>query len=275
LEFAKAEIEDRGGDHRVLLLDREYVFRFPRRSDSNLRMEIAVLAALQGKCGIPTPSYQFVAPDRSFAGYRFLDGEELTSALFASLPPAVQGLVLDQAIQLVNALHTLDPDQIAQQSAWRKIWAPHQFAARGRSRLKPVELRFPKLGQAILEFYERYETDVSPVNLVLHGDLVEDHLLLSPAQNALAGVLDFGDVGLGDPADDLKGFWAYGTAAAHHVVKNSFCVANDPGLLERSHRAYLRYRIDRFVEHMKDAGVGPSTVIDADTLYNLLTMSEA
>src|ERR1700712_1373658 len=50
LAFAKAEIEDRGGDHRVLLLDREYVFRFPRRPDNNLRMEIAVLAELEGKC---------------------------------------------------------------------------------------------------------------------------------------------------------------------------------------------------------------------------------
>lgn len=259
----------------MLLLDREYVFRFPRRSDNNLRTEVAVLAALRRHCEIPTPNYEFVAPDHSFAGYRFLDGAELTPALFTSLPPGIQRLVLDQAVRLMNALHVLDPDEIAEPNGWRKIWTARQFAARGRSRVERLKPLFPELTRTILEFYSRYETEGSPFEVIIHGDMVEEHLLLSPGRDRLAGVLDFGDVGLGDPADDLKGFWAYGRAAATYVVENSFCGTTHPALLEHSHRAYLRYRIDRFTENLDDFGAGPMTAIEADALRNLLTTREA
>lgn len=258
----------------MLLLDNLYVFRFPRRSNNNLPMEFAVLAALRGQCAIPTPRYEFVAPDLSFAGYRFLNGAELRPALFASLPCLVQNQILDQAMLLVNVLHALDPHQIAEPSAWRQIWTARQFVDRGRARLRRLGLPFPQLAEAIRIFYDHYEADGSPVQVVLHGDLVEDHLLLSPGQDSLAGVLDFGDVGLGDPAEDLKGFWAYGPAAATYAANKSYHSGADPALIERSHRAYLRYRIDRFMEHIIDCGLDQTAAMEADTLRSLLAMTQ-
>ena len=76
------------------------------------------------------------------------------------------------------------------------------------ARLAKIERSFPTLAKEIAAFYSIYENDQAPHLVVLHGDLVEEHLLLSFNRERLAGIIDFGDVGLGDPADDLKGFWA-------------------------------------------------------------------
>jgi aminoglycoside 2''-phosphotransferase len=271
LVFAEIEIDDRGGDHRVLVLDREYAFRFPRGSDNNLRMELAVLGALQGRCEVPTPRYEFVAPDRSFAGYRFLQGAELTSLLFRPLPRPVQRNILDQMVRLLQVLHALEPERIAEESEWRHAWTARQFIDRGRKRLAMVGGTFSALAEEIENFYQVHERDQAPGFVVLHGDLVEEHLLLSPAHDSLSGVIDFGDVGLGDPADDLKGVWGFGRAAATYLVNRYTHGHSDVCLLERSRRAYIRYRIDRFVERLAEWGPNEAATNEAGVLHELLT----
>jgi aminoglycoside 2''-phosphotransferase len=253
LPIAQAEIEDRGGDHRVLLVDDEYVFRFPRNADNDLPLEIAVLSALRDRCVVPVPHYEFISPDFAFAGYRLLRGAELTRALFASLQTSSQRHVLDQAVLLLNTLHGLEPRQIARDYTWRKVWTPRQFTDRGRKRLVAAAPSFPSLVAEIERFYRSYQNDEAPYLAVLHGDLVEEHLLLS-SDHGLAGVIDFGDVGLGDPAEDLKGFWAYGAAAAKYAISRAAENSADSGLLDRSKRAYLRYCIDRFLEQLDEDG---------------------
>jgi aminoglycoside phosphotransferase (APT) family kinase protein len=270
LIFERAEIEDRGGDHRVLLLDNEYAFRFPRTSHNHLALELAVLSAVRPICEVPLPHYQFVAPDLSFAGYRFLHGIELTAALFGSLARPVQDHILDQAICLLNALHALDPLPVAEAATWRQAWTAREFTKRGRQRLPALARTFPALVPAIEEFYHVYESDRAPHMVVLHGDLVEEHFLLTPDHDGLSGVLDFGDVALGDPADDLKGLWAYGARAATYAAVGLDRHASDRGLLGRSWRAHIRYRVDRFVEKLVDEGPDEVTT-DAENLQRLLT----
>lgn len=270
LAFRQATLEHRGGDYWVLLLDAEYAFRFPRRSDNYLYLELAVLSALQQRCELPTPRYEFVAPDFSFAGYRFLPGTELTSAVFSSLSGKVKKHVLDQAVVLLRALHSLEPLQIAPKAAWRKSWAAMQYAMRGRQRLLITDQSFPLLSPQIEEFYSIYECDRAPRLVVVHGDFNEDHLLLSRNRDGLTGIIDFGDVGLGDPADDLKGFWTFGAAAAKYVMENHPAFSTDPGLLERSIRAYQRYHIDRFAELLLE-GRKECATLASGNLHRLLS----
>ncbi|MDQ3444144.1 MAG: aminoglycoside phosphotransferase family protein [Chloroflexota bacterium] len=47
----------------------------------------------------------------------------------------------------------------------------------------------------------RLELPVDPV--LIHGDLAPYHILLDPAAAAIAGVIDFGTAGLGDPATEI------------------------------------------------------------------------
>ena len=58
--------------------------------------------------------------------------------------------------------------------------------------------------------------DAGPERLI-HSDVTDDHLLLAPAGDRLAGVIDFGDVELGDAAYDFAYLWSYGDWTPAHV----------------------------------------------------------
>ena len=80
---------------------------------------------------------------------------------------------------------------------------------------------------------------------------MSEHLLVDAAGQQLSGVIDFGDVGLGDPAHDLLGFWTYGVAAVERVIAGYAFKHGDAGLLLRSHRAWARYRVDQLWQALR------------------------
>lgn len=62
--------------------------------------------------------------------------------------------------------------------------------------------------------------------MMLHGDLHPGNVLLTDA-GSLAGVIDFGDVGAGDPAVDLAAGWLMFDAGARHRFMGAFGRAVD------------------------------------------------
>jgi hypothetical protein len=129
------------------------------------------------------------------------------------------------------------------------MWSPDQFVDRLRQDRLPTLLgRVPTLKGPVEGFLQRYRHDRSPREVILHGDLVGDHLLLDEQTGRLAGIIDFSDVALGDPAHDLLGFWAYGASAATHAVSVYVDADEDPTLLVRSRNHFVRYQLDRLFE---------------------------
>ena len=57
--------------------------------------------------------------------------------------------------------------------------------------------------------------------MMLHGDLHPGNILLAD-DGLLAGVIDFGDVGAGDPAVDLAVGWLMFDAGARHRFMGAF-----------------------------------------------------
>jgi hypothetical protein len=72
------DIED-GYDFQVAIVDDEWVFRFPRRSgvEEALELEIAVLPALARALPVKVPSFEYVARNPLFVGYRMIRGQPL------------------------------------------------------------------------------------------------------------------------------------------------------------------------------------------------------
>ena len=62
--------------------------------------------------------------------------------------------------------------------------------------------------------------------MMLHGDLHPGNVLLAD-DGSLAGVIDFGDVGAGDPAVDLAVGWLMFDAGARHRFMGAFGAAVD------------------------------------------------
>jgi aminoglycoside 2''-phosphotransferase len=211
LAFARAKLNDLGEDHAVVFLDEAWVFRFPRNAEvaAHAAMERRLLEALQPVSPIAVPAYDHVSRAGDFGGYRMIAGQELSEALFASLGPAAQARVLDELGRFLSAL------------------TPAQLADADR-------------------FYEALPAAVICSERALtHRDLTEDHILLDDSGDRLAGVIDFTDAALGDPAFDFTFLWAYGDDAPARVARSYGDDQTVAGILTRSHWWFARYRLDQ------------------------------
>lgn len=245
-----SRVEQCGGDHLVLIVNGdEYAFRFPRTGVHDLRFEIEVLKHLQHRSKVTVPAYDHVDPSGRFAGYRFIGGNPLTTDRYARLDAASAKAVLDAVAGFLTALHDLPQAAIGWSGEWPRIWTAAQFAQRGVAERLPLIARHaPQFATLVEAFYAIYRLD-RPENLaIIHGDLVGEHMLVDRSGLRLAGIIDFGDVALGDPAQDLLGFWSYGVDAVTKVIDGYDPRRDDPGLLRRSRNHFIRYRIDDLFE---------------------------
>lgn len=262
-----------GGDHLVLLAD-GYVFRFPRRGRHGPELEMEVLRRLRPLAAVAVPGYDIVDPQGRFAGYRIVDGVPLSTARFEAMDAPSRRAVLADLVAAVRALHGIDPNEIAPAPAWPRLWSAERFAERLESeRLPLLADRLPRLRSSITSFLDRYRRLRSDREVVVHGDLVWEHLLVDPRSNRLSGMIDFGDVALGDPAYDLMGLWAYGAAAVTRAASIYRTASPDPDLRARSHAHHVRYRLDRTFEAIAER---PSTDVTplATELERLLARRE-
>ncbi|HEV2363706.1 MAG TPA: aminoglycoside phosphotransferase family protein [Caulobacteraceae bacterium] len=251
LAFARTRLEDSGADHRLVILDEEWVFRFPRTAERVplFRAELQILEALRGAPVPPIPDYVFVSGAGVFGGYRLIAGEPLRARLFRALPGPIQGRILEEIAALLRAVHALTPAAITPPGVSpAREWSPADWTARYDAERRGQIAPFvpPELLPAIDGFYRAFaRRPVSERAVVIHGDLSDDHLLLAPERDRLAGVIDFGDACLGDPAYDFTFFFAFGQAAAQRLATLYDPSGADPGLIERARWSYARYRIEQ------------------------------
>ncbi|WP_242154688.1 phosphotransferase family protein [Sphingomonas sp. BAUL-RG-20F-R05-02] len=273
LAIQTLRLDQSGGDHLLLIVNDELAFRFPRAGMHDVRLETEVLRQLRHRSLLRLPNYDHVDPDGRFGGYRFIDGVALTPERFEALGVAGRANVLAEAAQFLIALHDLPQAEVAWSGDWPRTWTAAQFAARFLVERLPIMVAYaPQLAAPLEAFYKSYRLDCPPHLAIVHGDLVCEHLLIDSARSSLAGIIDFGDVALGDPAQDLLGFWNYGSEAVARIVKRYDPCNNDPGLLRRSYNHFVRYRTDRLFETLPpETGLGTSEQIAA--LKALLTTS--
>lgn len=215
-EFADAKFERLGDgwDNTAFLLTRNgesWVFRFPRRALAAplIEQENALLPRIASHLPVPIPVPVFVGTAAetypwTFAGYRVLSGEtacrrNLDETARAALAPAIG--------RFLRALHDIDvtplralglpPDRIARlDPAVRLPQMEERLASAHRSGL----VESPN---AILRAAASVDVERSPrTDILVHGDLYARHLLVGD-EGTLTGVIDWGDVHAGDPAQDL------------------------------------------------------------------------
>jgi aminoglycoside 2''-phosphotransferase len=252
LAFAGATLVDDGADHVVVMLDDAWVFRFPRDDRRRGRLfpvELRLLAALDGLTPIPIPRYRFVAPDSAFGGYEMIQGEPLRPALFAALSPGARTRIVAALADFLRAIHAQPPAILAQSDGViAHEWTGVQFRDRwiGERRAPVARLVSADLLAEIDRFYDGYAAAPAPPReVVTHGDMTDEHMLVSPAREALAGVIDFGDACLGDPSYDFAFFFAYGEAVAVEIARRYDPAGADPGLLARARGHFIRFSVER------------------------------
>jgi aminoglycoside phosphotransferase (APT) family kinase protein len=190
-------LEDAGYDFAVLIVDAEWVFRFPRRSAvvAALEVEIALLPELAPTLPCAVPRFEHIVLEPVVCvGYRAIKGEPL-SPDSAHEPARDVGLFL-------SALHAFDVERAHALGVERPDWQ-QSYVAQCAEFERLVAARLDPAEHAVAAQMFRDGIDAldgfEPV--LLHADLGAEHLLC--ADGRLAGVIDWGDARIGDPALDL------------------------------------------------------------------------
>lgn len=234
-----------GWDSSVWSVDGALFCRFPKRPEvaRALEREIALLPALAPYLPLPLPHFERIAPV----------GSPLDPALpFACYPP-ISGLPLDAApgwpdvapailTALGGFLRALHDFPVARAVAagvvagswdeWRAEWAERTARClRHPSAFGDVAVRaqFAALRAAFLA-----ELDRAPRPLALiHRDLAPEHILATSDGTRIAGIIDWGDLALGDPALDFAGFAADERDPRLSAMLSAYGPP-DPGLARRA-----------------------------------------
>ena len=183
------------GDRRVLKL-------YPTVSAPDSVTEARVLDYLNGRLPVATP--ELLAHGEYENGWRYLlmsqlPGTELAAA-WPAIPRRQQDRVASEAGEMLAALHGLDPEPlhpVLGPADWAGFLAGQR--ARALERQRQVKLPDPWLSQ-IEGFLESVPLAPGRERVLLHTEVMREHLVVSPGTWTLSGLLDFEQAMTGDRA---------------------------------------------------------------------------
>ncbi|TCP52872.1 aminoglycoside 2''-phosphotransferase [Tumebacillus sp. BK434] len=209
-----------GWANQVWIVGERLVFRFPRTplGQRELWQEAQVLPELAGRLPVQVPEFLYrSAPEDEivYAGYRQINGTPLTAELFSRLTSAEKMNLAVTIGSFLTTLHMHTPN----------IELPTVKKADWEVFFREIETKaFPLLNREeqvwTQEIFDKFLED--PANFtyrprLLHGDLSAEHLLVQDGK--LTGVIDFGDLRIGDPAYDFVGLYVeYGADFTREVL---------------------------------------------------------
>ncbi len=210
-----------GWANQVWIVGERLVFRFPRTAEGKqeLRREQLLLPDLARSLPVQVPQFLYQSPldeEITYVGYQQIPGTPLTPARFQKLDRAKKLKFSVTLASFLTTLHTHRP-QISLPTVGKESWEAfyQEIEQKAFSRLNRAERDWTKRS------FESFLTDSRNfcyAPRLLHGDFSADHLLHQAGE--LSGVIDFGDVRLGDPAYDFVGLYAaYGAEFTQEVVK--------------------------------------------------------
>jgi aminoglycoside phosphotransferase (APT) family kinase protein len=220
-DLTLTRVESSGTDNAIYRLGDDMAVRLPRRAASTAQVDkeqrwLPTLAP-QLPLAIPTPlaagalgeGYPFV-----WSVYRWLDGEAAPVEGFAEHPGAPTDLA-----RFVNALHGIDPTGGPAPGA-HNFYRGVPLAKRDSFTRAAIDALAGKIDtDAVLAAWD--EALAAPAwtgaSVWVHGDLAPGNLLIH--RGRLHAVIDFGGLGVGDPAVDLMPGWNLFTGDARREFR--------------------------------------------------------
>jgi aminoglycoside phosphotransferase (APT) family kinase protein len=266
-----------GWDNTAYLVGADIVFRFARRQSAAalLEREARILPLLAPHLPVPIPAPRFIGPPTSaypytFIGYPYLHGEIASDLALSGAERAALAAPLGA---FLRALHGIPID------AAIRAWAPGDEIARNdlagrapalsdRLRANAAALDEAEVRTLIAQVERLAMTPAwaAPSRWV-HGDLYPRHLLLDEARR-FVGVIDWGDVHLGDPALDLSLAWTFLPVAAHPIFREHYGPI-DPATWDRARFRAIHYGAI-LAEYGRAEGIAPLLDLGIATLRRAL-----
>lgn len=258
-----------GWDNTVYLINEQIVFRFPRREISSVLMlnEIRLLPEIQKKIAGMMPRLKYIGSPCdiypwNFAGYPIVPGHTADSFLLTSKE---RGENISLLAQFLKNLHSIDT------RAMQALGAPNDNMSRLDVDLrKPMTLKSLKniedkglADVGILKNYIntfKHDTFFDAPMCLNHGDLYAKHVLLDDNKK-LCGIIDWGDLHIGNPAIDFALIHSFAPSQYHQKFKDIYgCIADPVWELARfraiySSAAITNYAVDIKLQALRQEGL--------------------
>lgn len=240
------------------LINEKSVFRFANYSYVNecLSREACLLPAIaqQFNVKIPVPDRINTETKPAFISYPLVRGSFLSRKRYLHMLEDKREVCAGIVGNFINALHDTDLElaqrcgvaQIHEEAYIHRLWSRVQdslLTALSREEREWVE-----------ESIQRYcDARRSPtfLSVLLHHDISPQHVLYDESKETVTGVIDFGDMGVGDPCREFLMLYVnFGLDFLSRVVKSYR--NNDPrGVLTRMFQYYLLDQIDQAARRAK------------------------
>lgn len=219
-----------GWDNTAYLVNDAFVFRFPRREIAVplLTHELCMLPKISDSLPLPIPKPEWSGTAAKgytwpFIGYRMLAGK---TACRLELSDSERSSIAAPLAQFLRALHSI-PLSVAQSCNLPKDTLGKLDIVRLTPLIKKSLNEMELLGllenkKQLLDLLDSLQNVRTPLSTVIvHGDFYARHLLLDEDRQA-AGVIDWGDIHVGDPAVDISIAHSFLPIAAQEKFRNIY-----------------------------------------------------
>ena len=227
---ATCEFNGTGQYNDILLINRKYIFRFPKYPEAleQLKVEALLLSSIKSylPLEIPYPLFENLRETQigeAFLGYRKIPGDPLWRDTLETIEDEKTLDSLAKQLEVfLKELHNI-PFSIL------KVKLPRldtyeetlHIYARIREKLFPY-MRADACEQTMNHFEtflrEKRNFEYEPV--LKHGDFGPGNILFDQQQQTITGIIDFGGSGIGDPAYDFAGLLSgYGKGFVKRCAK--------------------------------------------------------
>jgi aminoglycoside phosphotransferase (APT) family kinase protein len=250
-----------GWDNTAFIVDEELIFRFPRREIALplLESEWCALPKLSPLLSVPIPIPQWRGDPTSnfpwpFIGYKRLPG---MTACYTNLSEDERANLAIPIAQFLATLHTIPS------SALTSCHIPADNSTRINGTLLTQKLhtnieelsllgllKSKKELELVINNLQHFRAPIGAC--IVHGDFYVRHLLVDE-KHRLAGVIDWGDIHLGDPAIDLAIAHSFLPIKAHALfIKTYGPISNETWALAKLRALYSSTLLILFGHHSGD-----------------------
>jgi aminoglycoside 2''-phosphotransferase len=197
-----------GDNSTAFLINENIIFRFPKSDEArrNMKKEVSALAIIDPHLTLPIPHFQYVSKQQNFVGHQIIHGKNLSAKFYDSLNENFQ-LKLQKSIAVfLNKLHHINLSSVADCNLDVMDYM-EEYSADLESAKKLI---YPKLSsleqERITQMFATYfgnKINLKYTPALIHNDFSTDHILYDKTTNEISGIIDFGDLAIGDPDYDL------------------------------------------------------------------------
>ena len=186
----------------VLLIDNEYVFKFPKDTENSKRLRTEInLSKILNDSPISIPNYIFTNQDKNekFGGYMFLKGEPISKR------KSLSKIMLKQLVDILNYLHRKEYNEL--KGSVINFYTPLSWKIQFEDLMNNVKQNvFPLLDKELQKLIENESEKFLQKNCefepsLVHGDLYKDNVLV--LGDKISAIIDWGYASFGDPAIDI------------------------------------------------------------------------